>query len=134
LQAIGRPEIAMRSLIITGVLKTIFNYSLTSIPFLNIRGAAIGTLTAFAIGSALNIYFLQRLTGVQYEIARLGKLLLVTVVMGISARLLYIFLQAAGLGGNWSTLAAIVIGVSIYGVLLLAIKEFDLSMLKKISR
>jgi stage V sporulation protein B len=78
LQGIGRPEIAMRNLIITGILKTIFNYSLTSIPMLNIRGAAIGTLLVLTIGSALNLYFLQRETGVGYEIGRMLKLLLMT--------------------------------------------------------
>ena len=55
LQGMGRPEIAMRNLIITGVLKVILNYSLTGIPFLNVKGAAIGTVVAFLIGSLLNI-------------------------------------------------------------------------------
>jgi stage V sporulation protein B len=63
LQGIGRPEIAMRSLLVTGLLKVVFNYSLTSVPMLNIRGAAIGTVLAFGIGSMLNLFFLKRYTG-----------------------------------------------------------------------
>jgi stage V sporulation protein B len=37
LQGIGRPEIGMRNLVITGILKVIFNYSLTSVPCLTSR-------------------------------------------------------------------------------------------------
>ncbi|MDD3364327.1 MAG: polysaccharide biosynthesis C-terminal domain-containing protein, partial [Syntrophomonas sp.] len=132
LQGIGRPEIAMRNLVVTGILKTIFNYSLTSIPMLNIKGAAIGTLLAFTIGSALNLYYLQRMTGMHYEIGRLLKLLLITISMGISVKLSYSFLVASGLVSNWSTVVAITIGIGVYGVLLLVLKEFDMDMVRKI--
>jgi stage V sporulation protein B len=132
LQGIGRPEIAMRSLIVTGIFKTIFNYSLTSVPMLNIRGAAIGTLLAFIIGSALNIYSLQRISGVHYEIGRMLKLLMVTVVMGISVKISYSFMIAYGLISSWSTLVAITIGIVVYGCLLLVLKEFDFDMMNKV--
>ena len=72
LQGIGKPEIAMRHLIITGVFKVIFNYSLTSVPALNIRGAAIGTVLAFTIGSLLNTISLGKSTGIHYEIWRMS--------------------------------------------------------------
>lgn len=134
LQGIGRPQIAMRNLVITGLLKTIFNYSLTSVPMLNIKGAAIGTLLAFTIGSILNIYSLKHITGVQYERRRFLKLALITIVMGISVKLTYSFLVAYGLHSNWSTVAAICIGVLIYGILLLLFKEFELDMIRKVAR
>jgi stage V sporulation protein B len=134
LQGIGQPQIAMRSLILTGVLKTIFNYTLTSIPELNIRGAALGTLAAFACGSLFNVYCLQRLTGVRYETGRMLKLLLITVLMGITAKVSYGFLLAHRLGSNWSTVLAILAGVALYGVLLLIFKELDLDMVKKLAR
>ena len=89
LQGIGRPEIAMRHLLVTGVLKVIFNYTLTAIPMWNIRGAAIGTVLAFTIGSLLNIYYLKRLTKVTYEVGRLLKLTLVTVFMSIAVKYSY---------------------------------------------
>lgn len=134
LQGIGRPEIAMRNLIITGVLKTIFNYSLTSVALLNIKGAAIGTVAAFAVGSALNIYFLKRLTGVRYEVARMVRLLIVTTAMGISVVQLYGFMVAAGTGSALATAVSIAVGVLVYGVLLLVIRELDLDMLKRTIR
>jgi len=134
LQGIGRPEIAMRNLIITGVLKTIFNYSLTSVALLNIKGAAIGTVAAFAVGSALNIYFLKRLTGVRYEVARMAKLLIVTTAMGISVVQVYSLLVAGGTGSALATALAIAVGVLVYVVLLLVIRELNLDMLRKTIR
>jgi Membrane protein involved in the export of O-antigen and teichoic acid len=134
LQGIGRPQIAMRNLIITGLLKTVFNYSLTSVPMLNIKGAAIGTLLAFAIGSILNIYSLKKITGVHYENRRFLKLALITIAMGISVKLSYSFMVAYGLYSSWSTVAAICIGVLVYGLLLLLFKEFELDMVRKVAR
>jgi stage V sporulation protein B len=134
LQGIGRPQIAMRNLVITGILKTIFNYSLTSIPMLNIKGAAIGTLAAFTIGSLLNIYSLKSITGVKYEIGRMLKLVLGTILMGIAVKVSYGFAVAYGLVSNWATLLAISIGVLTYGVLLFLLREFDLHMIRNITK
>jgi len=134
LQGIGRPQIAMRNLILTGVFKTFFNYTLTSVPMLNIRGAAIGTLAAFTIGSLLNIYSLQTNTGVRYETGRLVKLVLITLIMGVGVKISYQFLVAGGLSSHWATVAGISVGIIIYGLLLLFLKELDLDMIKKISK
>lgn len=132
LQGIGRPQIAMRNLIITGILKIIFNYTLTSIPALNIQGAAMGTVIAFAVGSGLNIYSLQRLTGVKYEGGRMLKLAAVTTLMGIGVKVSYGFMVAADIGSHISTLLAITIGIIIYGILLILLKEIDRDMIRKI--
>jgi stage V sporulation protein B len=122
----------MRNLVVTGIMKTIFNYGLTSIPMLNIKGAAIGTLLAFTIGSALNLYYLQRMTEMHYEFGRMLKLILITIAMGVSVKLSYSYLVASGLVSNLSTLAAITIGIAIYGGLLFLFKEFDMDMVRKI--
>ncbi len=133
LQGIGRPEIAMRHLVVTGILKVIFNFSLTSVPMLNIKGAAIGTVLAFTIGSLLNIIALKKLTGVPYEIGRFVKIGLVTVIMALGVKFCYQALVGADINSHISTLIAITIGVGIYGVLLVLLKELDISMLKKIT-
>lgn len=133
LQGIGKAQIGMQHLIITGLLKVIFNYSLTSIPTLNIQGAAIGTVLAFTIGSGLNIYSLKKLTGVKYEIGRLFKLVLITTVMALGTRIGYNVLVGADISSHLATLVAISIGVVIYGVLLLIFREIDFTMIKKIT-
>jgi stage V sporulation protein B len=132
LQGISRPEIAMRSLIITGCLKVVFNYSLTSIPVLNIKGAAIGTVIAFLIGSLINIIQLKKLTGISYELGRIIKISLVTLAMAIMVKISYQALVGWGVMSHFSTVIAICIGTAIYGVLLLLVKELDIKMLKKI--
>ncbi|MGI6413354.1 MAG: putative polysaccharide biosynthesis protein [Syntrophomonadaceae bacterium] len=132
LQGIGYPQVAMRSLLVTGLLKVIFNYSLTSVPELNIQGAAIGTVIAFLVGSLLNIIHLKRMTGVRYEVGRLIKIALVTVIMGAGVLSCYDLLTGAGIGSHLSTLISIMAGVLLYGGLLLLIKELDGSMIKKI--
>ncbi len=132
LQGIGRPEIAMRHLIITGILKVIFNYSLTSVAMLNIRGAAIGTVIAFTIGSLLNLLVLKKLTNVEYEIGRLIKIIIITLVMGIITKLTYGYCVGIDIKSHLATVLAILMGVATYGILLMAIKEFDINMIKRI--
>lgn len=132
LQGIGRPEIAMRHLLITGILKVILNYSLTSVPMLNIRGAAIGTVIAFTVGSLLNIVYLKRLTGVGYETGRLIKITLVTVVMAVAVKFAYQFFVGLDIRSHLATVMAITLGIGVYGLLLLLIRELDMTMLKRI--
>jgi stage V sporulation protein B len=123
----------MRNLIITGVLKVIFNYTLTAVPMLNIQGAAIGTVLAFLIGSTLNVIALQRLTGIRYETARLLKLVILTLLMGISVKLSYsLIVVELGISSHLTTILAIFIGVVVYCVGLLMLKEFDGNMVKKL--
>ncbi len=131
LQGIGRPEIAMRSLLVTGLLKVVFNYSLTSVPMLNIRGAAIGTVLAFGIGSLLNLFFLQRYTKVRFETGRLFKITLITIAMGVSVKASYSTVVGMGLHSHLSTLLAIGVGVAVYAALLLIFKELDWQMIRK---
>ena len=132
LQGIGRPEIAMRHLIITGVLKVIFNYSLTSVPALNIRGAAIGTVLAFTLGSLLNIISLKKSTGIQYEIGRMFKLILATLIMALSTRSFYYWLLGFDIGSHMATLLAVLCGMIVYLILLILTREMDYDMLKRL--
>ncbi len=134
LQGIGRPEIAMRHLIITGVLKVIFNYTLTSVPHLNIKGAAIGTVLAFLVGSLLNIIWLKKITGVSYEGLRFVKIALVTVFMAIVVKYSYLYMLAIDIHSHWSTLISITIGTAVYGAMLFIIQEFDLDIIRKMAR
>jgi len=133
LQAIGRPKIAMYNLIITGILKTFFNYFLTAIPYLNIKGAAVGTVIAFLIGSGLNLFFLYRLTKVRYEKDRMLKIAVVSAAMGLAVYFIYQLL-ASRIAMFLSTIAAIAIGVLVYVVLLLLIKEWDVSVFKHLKK
>lgn len=130
LQGIGRPEIAMFSLIITSLFKIIFNYTLTSIPVLNIRGAALATVISFFIGSLLNINILKKMTGISYEGQRLFKIALATIIMAVVVKFSFLFLLSLNVHSHIATLIAIIIGICVYGIQLLAFGEFSLEIFK----
>ncbi|HNX28859.1 MAG TPA: polysaccharide biosynthesis protein [Syntrophomonadaceae bacterium] len=132
LQGMGRPEIAMKNLLFTGILKVIFNYTLTGIPALNVKGAAIGTVLAFLIGSLLNIVYLRKITGISYEIGRLTKITAVTILMALAVKYSYQFFVGMDIRSHLATIIAITIGVSVYGVLLFIVRELDLNMIKRL--
>ncbi len=127
-----KAEIAMRNLLITGLFKVIFNYTLTAVPALNIKGAAIATVAAFLIGSFLNMVSLRKITGLVYEGGRILKIGLVTVVMAVMVKLVFQFLVSINFHSHAATLIAIVIGTAVYGILLLVLRELDVKMLKGI--
>jgi len=132
LQGIGHPEIAMRNLVVTGILKVVFNYSLTSVPILNIKGAAIGTVLAFMVGSFLNVFYLKKMSGVRYEGFRLLKIALLTILMAVGVKISYQVLVGVDINSHISTLLAITVGAGIYGGLLFLARELDIKMIKRI--
>ena len=132
LQGIGQPQIVMHHLIVIGICKVIFNYTLTSIPPLNIQGAAIGTVLAFGIGSLLNLFSLHRYTKVRFEKFRFVKIVLIAAVMGAAARGVYQLLVAQNISSYLATAAGILSGVVIYGVLMVLLKELDNDMVRQI--
>lgn len=134
LQGLGHPEIPLRHLLVTGVLKVFFNFYLTGLVYLNIKGPAIGTSLAFLVGSALNMIQLTRRTGVSFEWGRYLKLVLITIVMGIMVKISYQTLVAWGLISHLTTLVAIMIGVGVYGIALLLTRELDLALIKRLIR
>lgn len=132
LQGIGRPEIAMRSLLITGLLKVVFNYTLTAIPSLNIVGAALGTVAAFLIGSLINLFMLWKLTGVTYEWQRFVKIAAICTLMGVVAALIYTALAGLNLPLIFNTCTAMLAGVLVYAGLMVLAGELDRDMLLSI--
>jgi stage V sporulation protein B len=132
LQGLGRPQIAMRNLLLTGMLKIIFNYTLTGVAFLNIQGAALGTVTAFFFGSLLNLASLQKVSHIQYEWRRFLKIALVTVLMALCAKISYNYVVSVNISSHLATAIGILAGVIVYGVSLLALKEIDAKMIKQI--
>lgn len=131
LQGLGRPNIPLRNLCITGILKVFFNFYLTG-TFLGIKGPAIGTVVAFLVGSLLNYYELRKLTGARYEIVRFLKLAAVAGLMAVSVRLFYQGLVGIGVYSYYSTLLAITFGALVYAGILFLIRELDMKMVRSL--
>ena len=145
LQANGIVNLPIITVIIGGVTKIVVNYTLVGNPKIMIFGAPVGTLCCFAVISTLNLLIIKR--GVpnppRYLVA-LAKPLLASVVMaaaawgshGLLARVLH-----GSLGRDMlATAGAILVGVVVYAVLVLALRTLtreDLEMMpggKKLAR
>jgi stage V sporulation protein B len=134
LQGIERQFIPVINLFIGAVCKAAFTYFLTSIPAVNIKGAAIGTVFAYIVATVLNFRAVIKHTGVRFDWpGTLVKPLISAAIMGAAAfgsyHLLILFI-----GSGLATVAAIAIGALFYFILLFAtraITDEELAMLPK---
>ncbi len=120
LQGVGKQIVPVRNLAIGAVCKVFVTYSLTGIPSLNVRGAAFGTLTAYAVASVLDFIAVIKYTGTKVDyVQTVIKPLISAGLMGGAVHIVY--RVVSGVAGNaLSTLAAMIAGVAVYLVLVLA--------------
>lgn len=132
LQGLGKPEIPVRNLLIGALLKLVVTYTLVGIPALNVRGAALGTVTAYTVASVLNFIAVKKHTDVKFDPMQFGvKPIISTVTMGVVVWATYKVLYNI-LGNSLSTMISIVVGGAVYGLMLLltgAIEESDFDLL-----
>jgi stage V sporulation protein B len=69
LQGLGRPIFPVKNLLVGSVFKLVVSYSLTAIPSINIRGAALGTVVGYMVAGILNYRDVNR----EIIIAELNK-------------------------------------------------------------
>ncbi|MFW5984990.1 MAG: putative polysaccharide biosynthesis protein [Halanaerobiaceae bacterium] len=60
LQGVGKTVIPARNLFYGALTNAVLNYFLTALPRFGIRGAALGTVTGFAVAAFLNIYYVKK--------------------------------------------------------------------------
>ena len=117
LQAVGKPYLPVRNMLIGAALKAALNIGLVAVPNINVHGAAYGTLGCFLCIFVLNFYSLCKITGVKPEVwGTLIKPLFAALICGAAALLCSTLL---GLG-TLKTLLSIVVAAVIYFVLLFA--------------
>ncbi|MCL1808271.1 MAG: polysaccharide biosynthesis protein [Clostridiales bacterium] len=68
LQGIGKQLIPVRNLTIGAAAKFFLSYNLIAVPWINVKGAAVGTVAAYVIASALNMIEVRRHTGVKIDL------------------------------------------------------------------
>lgn len=125
------------------VFKLVLTYSLVSLPSIGVKGAAISTIAAFLVASALNVYQIARQDYLKLELIKISiKPIISSLVMGLYVVLSHATVERI-LGGRLSTLVTILIAGLIYGTLILVTKtlheeEYDLlpggSKLKKLAK
>ena len=125
LQGLGKASIPVRNLAIGAIVKVILTYTLTAIPSINVKGAAISTVAAYAIAAILDFISVLRITRakINYKYI-LFKPLFSAVGMAIITRLGYIILDSI-IGKKLATIVAVFIGVLSYAILLVLTGTLD---------
>lgn len=123
LQGVNRQVLPMKNLAIGAVAKIILTYVLVAISSLNIKGAAIGSVFVYGIALILNLRDMKRYTKVKVDfMLTYIKPTAASVIMGVCAFASYKILFGALGSNSLATLGAVVVGVIVYAVLILATK------------
>ena len=134
LQGVGKQNIPVRNILIGALVKIVITYTLTAIPAVNIRGAAIGTISCYLTASLLNLRAVHKYTGAQFALKpTFGKPLAAALVMSAVTFAVY-HLFRLFTGNSVSVLASICVAAAVYGILLVAtraITEEELAFLPK---
>lgn len=135
LQGLGHTTIPLVNMILSAVVKVIMSWTLTAIPELGIKGAAWATNADFGVAALLNMYFVHRYVGFSIHIKDTLKAVAATMVMGGAVLLTYDTVNSHLLSNTISTLLAILVGSTVYGIVLLllgGVGERDIERIPKV--
>lgn len=134
IQGLGKPIIPVRNLFLGAVAKISLTYILTGIPAINVKGAAISTVTAYAVAATLDFYYVLKMANADIDLKKiLLKPLMSSLGMAAVAKLGYIGMSTI-MPDKLATVGAVGLGVVVYGVLLIVtgtITKEDLAMFSK---
>jgi stage V sporulation protein B len=118
LQGIDQYKKPVRNLFIGAVVKIIVGYVLLGMPAVNIKGAAISTLVAYAIAAILNVLVIFKSLPCPSRILRKSTGIIISnIIMIVSAKGIYAVSHPI-LGMRLSLLVSIAVAVGIYAVLI----------------
>lgn len=134
LQGLGKPIIPVISLATGAVAKIILTYSLTVIPSINIKGAAISTVVAYSIAAIIDLIAIVAITKLKFNYKNIFmKPLISSLGMAIVAKVSFVLL-AGLIGDKLSTIVAILLAGMVYIILLVitgSITPEDMALLPK---
>lgn len=137
LQSIGKQTVPVKNLAIGCIGKVVITSATVGIHVINVKGAAIGTLFAYAIAAILNDRAVKKYTGVSHNISTAYiRPAVAAVVMGVWAffvqKGLNLLLQ--GIGENKANALSVAIAVLtamvVYAVMIFIVKAISLEELK----
>lgn len=136
LQANGIVTLPVVAAILGGIAKLVVNYVLVGNPNIMINGAPLGTLACFVLIVLLELFILRRAVRRPPSFLRAAaKPALASGSMAVAVKVTYdLFSSTLSQGNTVSTLAAILVGVVIYLLLVLilqAVTAEDLSLMPK---
>ena len=136
LQGMGKAMVPMYSLLIGATIKIVLTFTLTAMPAVGIRGAALGSVIGFAVAAGNNVFQVSRRIGWGWLSSRyhVVKPLISVVAMAVlvlaSYSGIYMLLDSNGL----ATLVSIAIGGCAYFAVLLAIGGVSLEIIRKVPK
>ncbi len=144
LQAIGRTDIPVKSVVVGAICKITCNFILVGNPKINVYGAVVGTILFYVVIVACNLTSLLRISKVKVNWASiLVKPLICAALCGVTAFAAYGLLSKIFPAGNTdsilnmgtvSTAVAVGLAVVVYAISLLLLKGVareDISVLPK---
>jgi len=115
------------NLLIGCVIKILITSVLVSLKEVNIYGAVLGSILAYAIASILNIVTVRIKLKVNIHLYEtVIKPFLAAIIMGLAVVLSYTFMYLKTDNNNISCIVSICIGIIIYGILIVMLKVFNL--------
>lgn len=132
LQGVGRQRVPVRNLFFGVLAKILITYTLTGIPFINVSGAAVGTVCAYVTAAVLNLVSVRRYTGARLDIFQiLVKPVMSSAVMGVAAWLSYRIIS--GFAGNAvSSVVSIFVGVIVYALMVIVTQTLTIDELEAV--
>lgn len=132
IQGLGRPVLPAIFLLVGAVLKVVLTYVLVAIPALNVKGAALSTILAFAVASALNIGFILTRKAIKINYNQVFfKPIIDVVVMGAVVLGSHLLFNAI-IPGRLATVLAILTGGLVFVIMLFVtntITDEDMAMM-----
>lgn len=124
LQANGMVNLPILAIVIGGIVKVVVNYTLVGNPDILINGAPVGTLCCFFIITAIEMFIIHRAIPRPPRFLRsIGKPLAASALMGGAAWGTYgLLTNFLHFGNSLSTVGAILVGVAVYLILVLALR------------
>lgn len=128
LQAVGRTDIPVKTMLVSAAVKIICNFALVGIPGINFNGAVIGTVLFYVINVILNVIAVIKVTKVRIDImSDLIKPLISAAMCGLAAWAAYglvgnYVLKNISHGADIALLAAIIIAVMVYAIAIIVFK------------
>lgn len=120
LQGMNKERIPVINLTIGALVKALISYFLTSIPSINIKGAALGTVIGYAVATVLNLRAIIRYQEKSLNIVNITiKPVFVTTVMAAVAFYVYKFSYIYTMRNSLSTLVSILASITVYAVLII---------------
>ncbi|UMZ75202.1 putative polysaccharide biosynthesis protein [Natranaerofaba carboxydovora] len=134
LQGMGKTMLPVKNLFIGAIIKLIVTFFLTSIPEINVKGAAFGTVLAHLLATGLNYRDAKKY--LNFKILPMADVIKPVISsLGMSLAVIIIFwLMNINFSQNIATILSIGFGVLIYLILLLGLKVVEKDEIHMIPR